>query len=59
MADYRVQKMASNVGMDEDLRVLGDEWAPRDDTIEIIRQFIVPHLTYSMRVAEIGVGGGK
>ena len=56
--NFRVQKMASANGMGSDLVMLGDEWAPRKDTLEIIESFIVPFITTSNVVAEIGVGGG-
>jgi len=54
-----VLKMASNVGMSDDLDCLGDEWAPRSDTLEIINNFIYPYIDNSSIVAEIGVGGGR
>ena len=53
-----VRKMSANVGMEDSLEVLGDEWAPRAHTNEIIETFILPH-TNGGRVAEIGVGGGR
>lgn len=53
-----VAKMASNVGMSDNLEVLGDEWAPRAHTNEIIENFILPY-SKGLRVAEIGVGGGR
>ena len=54
-----VQKMASHVDMQTDLQVLGDEWAPRTHTMEIINEFILPYLKPHFICAEIGVGGGR
>jgi ubiquinone/menaquinone biosynthesis C-methylase UbiE len=54
-----VLKMASNVDMNNDLSNLGDEWANRSHTIEIIQEFIYPYINDSHVVAEIGVGGGR
>jgi len=54
-----VLKMASNVGMNSDIQALGDEWAPRSHTLEIINEFIYPYINDSSIVAEIGVGGGR
>ena len=52
-------KMASDVEMSHDLRTIGDEWAPRRHTEEIIRMFILPFIdATSTHAAEIGVGGG-
>lgn len=39
--------------------MIGDEWAPRQDTIYIIENFILPFVSLSSTVAEIGVGGGR
>jgi hypothetical protein len=55
----RVQKMAGNVHMENDLAVLGDEWAPREDTMRIIDRFIRPYIGHNATVAEIGSGGGN
>jgi ubiquinone/menaquinone biosynthesis C-methylase UbiE len=52
-------KIASNVGMGNDLSTLGDEWASRSDTLEIVHDFIYPYVNDSSVVAEIGVGGGR
>lgn len=54
-----LQKMAAQVSMQSDLQCLGDEWAPREHTLEIIREFILPYLSEDSVVAEIGVGGGR
>lgn len=54
-----VQRMASNVGMQNDLSTLGDEWAPRDHTMNIINSFIYPYINDNSIVAEIGVGAGR
>lgn len=54
-----VQKMANNVGMKDDLKVLGDEWASREDTTYIIENYIYPFIHQSFKIAEIGVGGGR
>jgi len=48
-----VLKMASNVGMSDDLDCLGDEWAPRSATLEIINNFIYPYINNSSIVAGI------
>ncbi len=53
-----VQKMASNVHMENDLKVLGDEWSTRQDKDFIFNHFILPYLHNDYKVAEIGVGGG-
>ena len=53
-----VKKMAKQVCMEEDLQTVGDEWAPRKDTLEIIQSYIMPFITNESTVAEIGVGGG-
>ena len=54
-----LQTMASQVGMEADLQCLGDEWAPREHTLEVIREFILPYLQEGCVVGEIGVGGGR
>ena len=60
-----VQKMASHVNMESDLVAIGDEWAPRLHTEEIINEFILPFLKPAadvgipVKVAEIGCGGGR
>lgn len=51
--------MASDVGMTERLTYIGDEWAPREHTTEVIDDFILPYISDQSKVAEIGVGGGK
>lgn len=50
--------MASDVSMDHQLASVGDEWAPREHTIEVIQHFIFPHVSASSVVGEVGVGGG-
>lgn len=57
--EHWVQKMAENVCMGCDIQALGDEWAPRKDTQEIIDMFIKPNISSSSNVIEIGVGGGR
>ena len=39
--------------------MVGDEWAPRQDTAHIIASYILPYVCSSSCVAEIGVGGGR
>ncbi len=51
--------MANDVNMNEDLQCIGDEWAPRRDTLEAIHDFIIPYITCNDIVGEIGVGGGR
>lgn len=41
------------------LEVLGDEWAPQEDTERVVREWIWPHIGPSSQVAEIGSGGGR
>ena len=45
--------------METDIQSLGDEWAPRKDTVEVIETFIKPNISLASIVIEIGVGGGK
>eukprot|EP01036_Dinobryon_divergens_P041583 gene41583-55127_t len=54
-----VQKLAENVSMENDLQALGDEWAPRQDTLEVVSLYIYPNIKSNFKVAEIGVGGGR
>lgn len=51
--------MASAVNMTDDLQVIGDEWAPRNHTLKVIEDFILPYVHSESVVAEIGVGGGR
>ncbi len=54
----RLQEMADNVFMREDLVGIGDEWAPRVHTMRVIEDCIFPYVDDRSVVAEIGVGGG-
>lgn len=51
--------MAQDVGMVTDLQSIGDEWASREHTMEVIREFIWPYIDSYSVVGEVGVGGGK
>jgi hypothetical protein len=51
--------MAENVNMEKDLYGIGDEWAPRSHTEQVIKDCILPYIGSTSIVAEIGVGGGK
>ena len=51
--------MAEDVSMTSDLQGIGDEWAPRAHTMEVINSCIFPFLTKDSVVGEIGVGGGN
>ncbi len=51
--------MATAVDMSHDLKSIGDEWAPRSHTLQVISDFILPYICKDSVVAEIGVGGGR
>ncbi|CAM9669585.1 unnamed protein product [Chrysoparadoxa australica] len=56
-----VQSMAAGSAKGEAmaLHLVGDEWSPRADLMEVVEQFILPYITPSSCVAEIGSGGGR
>mmetsp|Transcript_997 Transcript_997/g.1666 ORF Transcript_997/g.1666 Transcript_997/m.1666 type:complete len:167 (+) Transcript_997:289-789(+) len=57
-----VRTMAENLGEEwrsEPLAILGDEWSDRESVLQVIKEFILPHLPEGANAAEIGVGGGR
>jgi SAM-dependent methyltransferase len=44
---------------EEHVRVVGDEWGTPADVDRVLEDFVFPYLRQDMRVAEIGVGGGR
>jgi SAM-dependent methyltransferase len=38
---------------------LGEEWGRLDDAVQVIEEWILPHVTASSVVGEIGTGGGR
>eukprot|EP00438_Fugacium_kawagutii_P034330 Skav216685 [mRNA] locus=scaffold91:137301:139638:+ [translate_table: standard] len=58
-ADF-VERMAQHVAREaKELSFVGDEWSDAQSLVEVLNEWLLPHVSSSMSVAEVGSGGGR
>lgn len=60
LRNYLVEnKSISQDSYNSYLEFVGDEWATKEDVLDVIDQYIDPYISHTSNVAELGVGGGR